>query len=123
MADEFQKTGNVYQLIRAFAPETKSGQEALSKITDLLKDLATQKKAVRDKLREYKPITDLYEEAKRYETKAYLYEFAGADEYLGDYLAYQKICNRLLEGYSKTIDEVAAFVEEEKGQMGNINKL
>ncbi|MCR5339133.1 MAG: relaxase/mobilization nuclease domain-containing protein [Lachnospiraceae bacterium] len=117
MADEFQRTGNVYQLIRIFAPETKSGQEALSKITDRLKDLATQKKAVRDRLREYKPITDLYEEAKRYETKAYLYEFAGADEYLGDYLAYQKICNRLLEGYSKTIDEVASFVEEEKGQI------
>ncbi|MBR4760934.1 MAG: relaxase/mobilization nuclease domain-containing protein [Lachnospiraceae bacterium] len=116
-ADEFERTANVFELIKSFAPDSGSGQEALSSITALQKDLAEEKKKVRENLRRYKPITDLYEEAKRYETKAYLYEFAGQGEYLEEYEAYKRICLRLKEGYSKTIDEVSAFLEDQRGQI------
>lgn len=69
------------------------------------------------KLREYKPIIDLYREAEKHERRAYLYEFAGCDEYLSDYLEYKMLVDRLEKGYSKTINEVAEYVEEEESQI------
>lgn len=50
---------------------------------------------MKTKLRDYKPIIDLYKEAVKYEKRAYLYEFAGCDEYLSDYLEYKMLVDRL----------------------------
>ncbi len=117
MADEFQRTGSVYELIRAFSQDDASAQKALAAITAFQKDLAMQKKAVKQRLLEYQPIIKLYEEARQYEAKAYLYEFDGCSEYKPEYEEYKKLCQRLQDGYSKTIEEVADFVEDQKGQL------
>ena len=72
---------------------------------------------MKTKLRDYKPIIDLYKEAVKHEKRAYLYEFAGCDEYLSDYLEYKMLVDRLEKGYSKTINEVAEYVEEEENKI------
>ncbi|MCR5337552.1 MAG: relaxase/mobilization nuclease domain-containing protein [Lachnospiraceae bacterium] len=117
LKDEFQRTSNVYEMIKAFAPGDGSSQQALDTIIALQKDLSKEKKQVRCRLKEYQPIIKLYEQAREYETKAYLYEFAGRTEYESDYEAYKQICQRLRDGYSKSIEEVAEYLQDAKDQL------
>lgn len=117
IAEEFHRTANIYELIRTYAPDTGNVNDALRNIIRKQKEIAEEKKAVKTKLRDYKPIIDLYKEAVKHEKRAYLYEFAGCDEYLSDYLEYKMLVDRLEKGYSKTINEVAAYVEEEENQI------
>ena len=117
IAEEFHRTANIYELIRTYAPDTEIVNDALRNIIRKQKEIAEEKKAVKAKLREYKPIIDLYREAEKHEKRAYLYEFAGCDEYLSDYLEYKMLVDRLEKGYSKTINEVAEYVEEEENQI------
>lgn len=117
IAEEFHRTANIYELIRTYAPDTGNVNDALRNIIRKQKEIAEEKKAVKTKLRDYKPIIDLYKEAVKHEKRAYLYEFAGCDEYLSDYLEYKMLVDRLEKGYSKTINEVAEYVEEEENQI------
>lgn len=117
IAEEFHRTANIYKLIRTYAPDTGNVNDALRNIIRKQKEIAEEKKVVKTKLRDYKPIIDLYKEAVKHEKRAYLYEFAGCDEYLSDYLEYKMLVDRLEKGYSKTINEVAEYVEEEENQI------
>ena len=117
IAEEFHRTANIYELIRTYAPDTRNVNDALRNIIQKQKEIAEEKKVVKTKLRDYKPIIDLYKEAVKHEKRAYLYEFAGCDEYLSDYLEYKMLVDRLEKGYSKTINEVAEYVEEEENQI------
>ena len=117
IAEEFHRTANIYELIRTYAPDTGNVNDALRNIIQKQKEIAEEKKVVKTKLRDYKPIIDLYKEAVKHEKRAYLYEFAGCDEYLSDYLEYKMLVDRLEKGYSKTINEVAEYVEEEENQI------
>lgn len=117
IAEEFHRTANIYELIRTYAPDTGNVNDALRNIIRKQKEIAEEKKVVKTKLRDYKPIIDLYKEAVKHEKRAYLYEFAGCDEYLSDYLEYKMLVDRLEKGYSKTINEVAEYVEEEENQI------
>lgn len=117
IAEEFHRTANIYELIRTYAPDTGNVNDALRIIIRKQKEIAEEKKVVKTKLRDYKPIIDLYKEAVKHEKRAYLYEFAGCDEYLSDYLEYKMLVDRLEKGYSKTINEVAEYVEEEENQI------
>lgn len=117
IAEEFHRTANIYELIRTYAPDTGNVNDALRNIIQKQKEIAEEKKVVKTKLRDYKPIIDLYKEAVKHEKRAYLYEFAGCDEYLSDYLEYKLLVDRLEKGYSKTINEVAEYVEEEENQI------
>lgn len=117
IAEEFHRTANIYELIRTYAPDTGNVNDALRNIIQKQKEIAEEKKVVKIKLRDYKPIIDLYKEAVKHEKRAYLYEFAGCDEYLSDYLEYKMLVDRLEKGYSKTINEVAEYVEEEENQI------
>ena len=117
IVEEFHRTANIYELIRTYAPDTGNVNDALRNIIQKQKEIAEEKKVVKTKLRDYKPIIDLYKEAVKHEKRAYLYEFAGCDEYLSDYLEYKMLVDRLEKGYSKTINEVAEYVEEEENQI------
>lgn len=117
IAEEFHRTANIYELIRTYAPDTGNVNDALRNIIQKQKEIAEEKKVVKTKLRDYKPIIDLYKEAVKHEKRAYLYEFAGCDEYLSDYLEYKMLVDRLEKGYSQTINEVAEYVEEEENQI------
>ena len=117
IAEEFHRTANIYELIRTYAPDTGNVNDALRIIIQKQKEIAEEKKVVKTKLRDYKPIIDLYKEAVKHEKRAYLYEFAGCDEYLSGYLEYKMLVDRLEKGYSNTINEVAEYVEEEENQI------
>lgn len=95
IAEEFHRTANIYELIRTYAPDTGNVNDALRNIIRKQKEIAEEKKVVKTKLRDYKPIIDLYKEAVKHEKRAYLYEFAGCDEYLSDYLEYKMLVDRL----------------------------
>ena len=117
LSDEFRRTANVYELIRAYAPDSQNAQDALDEIVRRQKEIAKEKKAVKEGLRTYQPIIKIYEEAKRHARKAYLYEMAGCDEYLSEYLEYKTLCKRLEDGYGKDITQVADFVKDMEGQI------
>lgn len=117
LSDEFKRTANVYELIRTYAPRSGNAQDALDNIVDRQKELAKEKKAVRENLKTYQPIIRLYKEIKRHARKAYLYEFAGCDEYLSSYIEYKNLCERLEKGYGKTVLEVSAYIEDQENQI------
>ena len=117
MADEFKRTANVYELIRCYAPKTGNVQDALAHIVDLQKKIAVEKKAVRENIKKYQPIIRLYNEIRMNARKAYLYEYAGCDEYLSAYVAYKELCKRLEKSYGKSVTEVAAYIEDQENQI------
>ena len=117
LSDEFKRTANVYELIRTYAPRSGNAQDALDNIVDRQKELAKEKKAVRETLKTYQPIIRLYKEIKKHARKAYLYEFAGCDEYLSSYMEYKNLCERLEKGYGKTVLEVSAYIEDQENQI------
>lgn len=117
LSDEFKRTANVYELIRTYAPRSGNAQDALDNIVDRQKELAKEKKAVRENLKTYQPIIRLYKEIKKHARKAYLYEFVGCDEYLSSYMEYKNLCERLEKGYGKTVLEVSAYIEDQENQI------
>jgi hypothetical protein len=117
LSDEFRRTAGVYELIRVYAPNTGNAQDALDNIVARQKEIAAEKKAVRENLKTYQPIIRLYKEMKKYARKAYLYEFAACDEYLSSYMEYKKLCERLENGYGKSVLEVSAYIEDQENQI------
>ena len=117
MSDEFKRTAGIYDLISYFAPESRNVSDALEEIKKRQKQMAAEKKAVRENLRSWQPVIKLYKKMKKIEAKAYLYEFAGCEDYLQEYLLYRDLSKRLMDGYSKTVDEVALFVEDQENQI------
>lgn len=117
LSDEFRRTANVYELIRTYASGSGNAQDALDNIVDRQKELAKEKKTVRENLKTYQPIIRLYKEIKKHARKAYLYEFAGCDEYLSSYMEYKNLCERLEKGYGKTVLEVSAYIEDQENQI------
>ncbi len=117
MADEFQRTAEVHELIKVYAPQSRSAQDALDNIILRQKQIAEDKKAVKDNLKKYLPIIKLYKEIKKHAGKAYLYEFAEYYEYLPSYREYKALCERLEKGYGKTVLEVSAYLEDQENQL------
>lgn len=117
MSESLSKQAHVFDIIRHFSPKRNNVAEAKEAIVAVQKEIAAEKKAIKQNLRKYKPISDLYEEIKQHEVRAYLYEFADCKEYETDYKAYKEGCHRLAEHYGKTIGEVAAFIEDQNNQL------
>ena len=120
MSDELSHTAHVYDIIQYYAPH-QGIKEAKESIRQKKKQILVVKKEIRENLRSYQPITRLYEEMKKYERKAYLYEFANEEEYLPEYVKYKELYQRLREGYGKCIQDVAAFLEEQKDALSYAN--
>lgn len=92
-------------------------EDAKSEIIKRQKMLSTDRKEIKVNLKAYKPIIDLYEEMKKYEKRAYLYEFYDCKEYASDYEKYKELTTRLRENYNKSIEEVAEFIEANEGEL------
>jgi len=117
MSVELKSQAHVYDIIHHFSPEKLDVMETKEAIIELQKEIANERKAIKQNLKKYKPIINLYEEAKKYEIRAYLYEFADCKEYASDYEAYKELCRRLEENYGKSIEEVALFCEEQTNEL------
>lgn len=117
MSSELNSRAMVYDVIQYFSPVNHDTTETKEAIVALQKVIAEEKTAIKANLRKYKPIAKLYEEIKKHEVRAYLYEFAECKEYEEDYLKYKMLCTRLEEKYEKTLEEVAVFLEDQKNQL------
>ena len=117
MADEFHRTSNVYEMIRTYAPAGGSAQEAMEHIVELQKQIAEERKKIKGRLKDYQPIIKLYEQAREVMTKAWLYEHSGKEEFKTEYEEYRVLCQRLLDGYGKSVEEVAEYAADQNGQL------
>lgn len=116
MSDELNSRKYVYDIVKTYS-SSGSTLEAKEKIIELQKVIVGEKKHIKDNLKSYKPVISIYEEARKCEIRAYLYEFGSCDEYKEDYEKYKELCRRLENNYGKSISEVAAFVEETNNQL------
>lgn len=117
ISKELTQTMHVHDLIRSYAGGVSDIPEAKRNIKNAQKELAQNKKAIKDNLKKHQAVIKLYEEMKQYEIKAYLYEFADCKEYESQYEQYKELTNRLQEKYDKTIAEVAEFVENQTSEL------
>lgn len=107
---------HVIEIINAYSSNGEI-DSAKDEIVQRQKMLAKDKANIRRNLRYYRPVIELYEEMKKYEKRAYLYEFLMCGEYKEDYEKYREIAMRLKNNYGKDIEEVATFIEEQEGEL------
>lgn len=112
MADELKNVGYVYKLVRHYSGGNDHANTAMEKIIELRKQISQERKDVRSLMKEYKPITSIYQEMKKYMVRACLYDVYGYSEYRDDFERYEKLCHRLEVGYGKSVEEVAELVFE-----------
>ena len=116
MSDELNSRKYVYDIVKTYS-ENGSIHEAKGKIIELQKMISQERKHIKEHLKAYKPVISLYEEARKYEIRAYLYEFAGCNEYKKDYEEYKELCRRINDNYGKNICEVAEFIEDMNNEL------
>lgn len=117
MADDLKQVGYVYKLVHHYSKGTDSSKDAMKEIIDKRKQLGTERKELKQLQKRYKPITDIYEEMKKYMVRAYLYDAYGKTDYIADFMKYRELSKRLEVSFGKDVAEVADFVAETKDQI------
>ncbi|MDD3138687.1 MAG: relaxase/mobilization nuclease domain-containing protein [Lachnospiraceae bacterium] len=117
MADDLNQIGYVYKLVHHYSRGTDSCTDAIKEIIDRRKELGAERKELRQLQNRYKPITDIYEEMKKYMVRAYLYDAYGKTDYIAEFMKYRELSQRLETSFGKSVDEVADFVAETKTQI------
>lgn len=112
MADELNSVGYVYKLVRHYSAGTDQIVSALEKITSFRKQISEERREVRALMKEYKPITGIYQEMKKYMVRACLYDVYCYSEFKDDFEHYKELSRRLEVGYGKSVDAVAELVFE-----------
>lgn len=110
-------TAQIVDIVKCYAPSSHGIEEAKKEIVRLQKKISEEKKTIKANLKKYKPQIQIYEEMKKVEARAYLYDLAGVKEYEGEYLIYKQLSDRLLKNYGKTIDEIASFCDSQNNQL------
>lgn len=117
MARELNETAYVYELVHFYSGGKDSTDVAMAEIVKRREELQKEIKEIRASLKEYKPIINIYEEMKQHMIKAYLYDAYGKTEYIADFIQYKKLARILEVSYNKTVEEVADFVADQRGQL------
>lgn len=117
MADDLNQVGYVYKLVHHYSNGTDSCKDAMKEIIDRRKELGAERKELRQLQKKYKPITDIYEEMKKYMVRAYLYDAYGKTDYIVDFMKYKELSQRLEVSFDKGVEEIADFVAETKAQI------
>lgn len=117
MADELNQVGYVYKLVHHYSKGTDSSKDAMQAIIDKRKELAAERKELKGLQKRYKPITDIYEEMKKYMVRAYLYDAYGKTDYITDFMKYRELSERLEQSFGKSVEEAADFVAENRAQI------
>ena len=115
IADEMTRTENIYAVIRAYA-KGNDINKALNSMITRQKELAAEKKRIKENLKRYKPIKDIYEQMKPLMKKAFLYEETKSPYCRTAFEQYRELTRRL-DKYGKTVDEVADFFEEQNNEL------
>ncbi|MDD3416011.1 MAG: relaxase/mobilization nuclease domain-containing protein [Lachnospiraceae bacterium] len=87
-------------------------QGAMDGIVNAKKQIAHDKKMVTYAKNKYNPILKIFEEMKKIERKAYLYEHQHIEEFRTEFEQYRDLTRRLKTGYGKEVFEVASFLQE-----------
>lgn len=111
IADDLNSVERIKSYVEFYAP-SGSVQDALNGMMEAKRKVSYDKKLVTEARRKYKPILDIYEEMKRIEKKAYLYEYHNQTEYRTEHEQYRLLTKRLKEGYNKEVFEVERFLKE-----------
>lgn len=117
MADDLKQVGYVYKLVHHYSNGSDSCNDAMKHIIDKRKEIVAERKELRQLQKKYKPITDIYEEMKKYMVRAYLYDSYGKMDYIADFMKYRELSQRLEKSFGKSVEEVADFVAETKAQI------
>lgn len=117
MARELNETAYVYELVHFYSSGRDNTDEAMQEIVSRREQLQEEIKVIRKSLKEYQPIISIYEEMKQYMVKAYLFDVYGKTEYVADFLKYKELARRLEVSYNKSVEEVADFVADQRGQL------
>ena len=117
MADDLNRVGYFYKLVHYYSKGTDSSSDAMKEIIERRKELGVERKELRQLQKRYRPITDIYEEMKKYMVRAYLYDAYGKTDYIADFIKYRELSQRLEASYDKRVEEVADFVAETKAQI------
>ena len=117
MARELNETAYVYELVHYYSRGRDSTDSAMEEIVRRRTELQSEIKEIRKGLKEYQPIINIYEEIKQYMVKAYLYDAYGKTEYIADFIKYKELATTLEVSYKKTVEEVADFIADQRGQL------
>lgn len=120
IADEFNMTVRAGEYIKAYS-HNGTVESALENILEEKKKIAAEKKTLKQYMRLYKPIIDIYNKMQKIERKSYLYEHEGRGEYRGEYEEYRALIRRLKNGYNKNIFDVAQFIDSYQDQYRYLN--
>jgi hypothetical protein len=117
MVRELNETAYVYELVHYYSGGRDNTDIAMQEIITRREQLQEEIKAIRKSLKEYQPIISIYEEMKQYMIKAYLFDVYGKTEYVADFLKYKELARILEVSYNKSVEEVADFVADQRGQL------
>lgn len=112
IANELNQRNRIHEYLNFYAKKSGTLEEAAEQILYAKKIISSDKKKIKEQIRQYKPILDIYKEMQKIEQKAYLYEHEKIDEFRPEYEKYRELTKRLKEGYNKNIYEVADFIKE-----------
>ena len=111
IADQINLQNRVFSYVNFYSSDN-SISGSLAAILDAKRKVGAEKKIIIAQKRKYKPILDIYEEMKKIQRKAYLYEHENISEYRAEFEQYRELTRRLRNGYNKDIVEVANFLDE-----------
>ena len=121
MTRELNETAYVYELVHFYSNGRDDVESAKQEILRRKQQLSEEMKALRENIKRYQPITNLYEEMKKHMVKAYLFDSYGKTEYVADFIKYRELADTLLVSYGKTVEEVADFIADQRGQLCQCN--
>ena len=117
MAKELNETAYIYELVHYYSAGKDDVDMAKAEILERKNALTVEMKQLRENLKIYQPIINLYEELKTYMVRAYMFDVYGRTEYIADFLKYKELSDRLMVSYGKTVEEVADFIADQRGQL------
>ena len=117
MAKELNETAYVYELVHYYSGGKDNTDVAMKEIVARRAQLQAEIKAIRKNLKAMQPVISIYEEMKEYMIKAYMFDAYGRTEYVADFLKYKELADRLEKIYNKSVEEVADFIADQRGQL------
>ncbi len=113
---KIQLESNARNIVDAYVPGG-TVKQAMEEIIARQRQITEQRRFINSNIRNYKPIKEIYFRMRKLQTRAYLYEFCGSDEYEEEYLEYIKLVDRLRDGYNKTPEDVYEFLNDQSYQL------
>ena len=117
MTRELNETAYVYELVHYYSNGKDNVKAAEAEILARKQKLTEEMKDLRENLKRNQPIISIYDELKEHMVRAYLCDVYGRTEYVADFIKYRELVERLEVSYGKTVEEVADFVADQRGQL------